>query len=193
MMARKVKADQDLAESERKFRLLVEGVVDYAIYMLDPTGIITNWNAGAKRIKGYQAKEVVGKHFGMFYLPEDREAGLPQRSLETARKNGTFDAEGWRIRKDGTKFLASVVIDPIYEKRKLIGFAKITRDITERARTNNALNASESKFQLLVNGVTDYALYMLDPNGIVTNWNAGGQRIKGYTAEEIIGQHFSRF
>ena len=189
----KLDRDRDLAESERRFRLLVEGVVDYAIYMLDPVGIITNWNAGAKRIKGYQAREVVGKHFGMFYLPEDREAGLPQRALEIAREKGKFDAEGWRIRKDGTKFLASVVIDPIYEKRKLIGFAKITRDITERASASNALDASESNFQLLVNGVTDYALYMLDPNGIVTNWNAGGQRIKGYTPEEIIGQHFSRF
>ena len=180
-------------ESERTFRLLVEGVVDYAIYMLDPEGIITNWNAGARRIKGYQAREVVGRHFGMFYLPEDREAGLPQRSLQTAKEKGTFSAEGWRLRKDGTKFLASVVIDPIYEKRKLIGFAKITRDITERAMATSALNESESNFRLLVSGVTDYALYMLDPNGIVTNWNAGGQRIKGYTPEEIIGQHFSRF
>ena len=182
-----------MAESERRFRLLVEGVVDYAIYMLDPDGIISNWNAGARRIKGYQAKEVVGKHFGMFYLPEDRAAGLPQRSLETAKKNGKFDAEGWRLRKDGTKFLASVVIDPIYEKGELIGFAKITRDVTERATANTALNTSESNFQLLVNGVTDYALYMLDPTGIVTNWNAGARRIKGYTPEEIIGQHFSRF
>jgi PAS domain S-box-containing protein len=192
-MARKDLQLQKLIESERKFRLLVEGVVDYAIYMLDPTGIITNWNAGAKRIKGYAAREVIGKHFGMFYLPEDREANLPQRSLQTAKANGRFDAEGWRLRKDGTRFLASVVIDPIYEKRKLIGFAKITRDITERATANSALDASESNFRLLVSGVTDYALYMLDPNGIVTNWNVGGQRIKGYTPEEIIGQHFSRF
>ena len=193
LMARKDIQLQKLIESERKFRLLVEGVVDYAIYMLDPTGIITNWNAGAKRIKGYQAKEVIGKHFGMFYLPEDREAGLPERSLQTAKANGRFDAEGWRQRKDGTKFLASVVIDPIYEKRKLIGFAKITRDVTARATASSALDVSENNFRLLVSGVTDYALYMLDPNGIVTNWNAGGQRIKGYTPEEIIGQHFSRF
>jgi PAS domain S-box-containing protein len=186
-------AKRDFAKSERKFRLLVEGVIDYAIYMLDPNGIITNWNAGAKRIKGYQAREVVGQHFGMFYMPEDRAAGLPERSLKIAREEGKFNAEGWRLRKDGTKFLASIVIDPIYEKRKLIGFAKITRDITERAMANSALNVSESNFRLLVSGVTDYALYMLDPNGIVTNWNVGGQRIKGYTPEEIIGQHFSRF
>jgi PAS domain S-box-containing protein len=184
---------RSLFDSERRFRLLVEGVIDYAIYMLDPDGIITNWNAGARRIKGYEAEEVIGRHFGMFYLPEDREAGMPARSLATAREKGKFEAEGWRIRKDGTKFLASVVIDPIYEDGELIGFAKITRDITEPNKSAEALKESERHFRLLVNGVTDYALYMLDPNGIVSNWNPGGQRIKGYSPGEIIGQHFSRF
>src|SRR6202171_2513189 len=182
-----------LFESERRFRLLVEGVIDYAICMLDPHGIVTNWNAGAKRIKGYEAEEVIGRHFGMFYLPEDREAGMPARSLATAREKGKFEAEGWRLRKDGRKFLASVVIDAIYEQGQLIGFAKITRDITERNEAAEALKESERHFRLLVNGVTDYALYMLDPNGIVTNWNVGGLRIKGYLPEEIIGKHFSRF
>jgi PAS domain S-box-containing protein len=182
-----------LFESERRFRLLVEGVVDYAIYMLDPNGIITNWNAGAKRIKGYEADEVIGRHFQMFYPEEDREAGLPARSLETARENGKFETEGWRVRKDGTKFLASIVLDALYEDGKLIGFAKITRDITERNKAADALRDSERHFRLLVSGVTDYALYMLNPDGIVTNWNAGGQRIKGYRPEEIIGQHFSCF
>ncbi len=192
-MAQKITPQRNLFESERRFRLLVEGVTDYAICMLDPSGIIANWNAGARRIKGYEAAEVVGRHFEMFYPPEDREAGKPARSLQTARENGRFEAEGWRLRKDGTKFLASVVIDAIYEDGALIGFAKITRDITERADAQAALSASERQFRLLVSGVTDYALYMLDPNGIVTNWNIGGQRIKGYLPEEIIGQHFSRF
>src|ERR1700722_10383919 len=192
-MTLKATPQRGLFESERRFRLLVEGVVDYSIYMLDPEGIVTNWNAGAKRIKGYDAAEVVGRHFGMFYLPEDREAGLPIRSLETAREKGKFEAEGWRLRKDGTKFLAFVVIDAIYEDDKLIGFAKITRDVTERHKASEALKESERHFRLLVSGVTDYALYMLDPSGIITNWNAGGQRIKGYAPEEIIGQHFSRF
>src|SRR6201746_1857391 len=171
----------------------VEGVIDYAIYMLDPTGLVTNWNAGAKRIKGYEAAEVIGQHFGMVYLPEDRAAGTPARSLNTARDKGKFEAEGWRLRKDGTKFLASVVIDAIYEDGQLIGFAKITRDITEQNKAAEALKESERHFRLLINGVTDYALYMLDPNGTVTNWNAGGHRIKGYLPEEIIGQPFSRF
>ena len=184
---------RSLFDSERRFRQLVEGVVDYAIYMLNPDGIITNWNAGARRIKGYEADEVIGRHFGMFYLPEDRAAGMPARSIATAREKGKFEAEGWRLRKDGTKFLASVVIDAIYEDGELIGFAKITRDITERNKSSEALKESERHFRLLVNGVTDYALYMLDPNGIITNWNAGGQRIKGYLPGEIIGQHFSRF
>jgi PAS domain S-box-containing protein len=192
-MARKPASQRNLFESERRFRLLVEGVVDYAIYMLDPNGIVSNWNAGARRIKGYEAAEVIGRHFEMFYLPEDREAGMPARSLQTARETGRFEAEGWRQRKDGTKFLASVVIDAIYEAGELIGFAKITRDITEQSKAQASLHASESQFRLLVSGVTDYALYMLDPNGIVTNWNVGGQRIKGYLPEEIIGQHFSRF
>ena len=192
-MARKANRKRGLFESERRFRLLVEGVIDYAIYMLDPNGIISNWNAGAKRIKGYDADEVVGQHFQMFYSPEDREAGLPARCLETARENGKFEDEGWRVRKDGSKFLASVVIDALYEENELVGFAKITRDITERNKAGDALRESERHFRLLVNGVTDYALFMLDPAGVVTNWNPGAQRIKGYLPNEIIGQHFSRF
>jgi PAS domain S-box-containing protein len=183
----------DVAASERSFRLLVQGVVDYAICMLDPRGLITTWNAGAERIKGYTASEIIGQHFSEFYTPEDRQAGLPARSLQAARREGKFEADGWRLRKDGTKFLASVVIDPIYENGSLVGFAKITRDITERQKAQLDLAESEAKFRMLVSGVTDYALYMLDPVGTVTNWNAGGQRIKGYTADEIVGQNFSRF
>jgi PAS domain S-box-containing protein len=178
-----------LFESERRFRLLVEGVVDYAIYMLDPAGILTNWNAGAQRIKGYQANEIIGQHFSIFYTPEDRAAGKPERALETARRDGRFEAEGWRVRKDGSRFFASVVIDALYEDGALVGFAKITRDITER----QALRESEQQFRLLVSGLVDYALYMLDPEGRVSSWNAGGERIKGYKPNEIIGQHFSRF
>jgi PAS domain S-box-containing protein len=180
-------------ESERNFRLLVQGVTDYAICMLDLGGHVTNWNAGAERIKGYKAKQILGQHFSVFYTPEDREAGLPARALATARQQRHFLVEGWRVRKDGSRFFASVVIDPIYEKRKLIGYAKITRDITERQQALADLGNSESQFRILVEGVTDYALYMLTPAGVITNWNAGGQRIKGYLPEEIVGQNFSRF
>lgn len=131
---------RDLVESERRFRLLVEGVVDYAIYMLGPDGRVINWNAGAERIKGYRATEIIGAHFSKFYTPEDREAGMPAKSLETAARYGKFEAEGWRMRKDGTRFMASVVIDAIYENGELIGFAKITRDITERRNSQIALD-----------------------------------------------------
>jgi PAS domain S-box-containing protein len=129
-----------------------------------------------------------------FYTKEDRVTGLPARILDQARRDGHYEGEGWRLRKDGGRFWASVVIDAIHdESGELIGFAKITRDITERRAAQDAMRESERQFRLLVRGVTDYALYMLDPNGIVTSWNAGARRIKGYTADEIIGQHFSRF
>jgi PAS domain S-box-containing protein len=185
---------QALVESERRFRLLVEGVIDYAMYMVGPDGQIINWNKGAERITGYTSAEVVGRHFSMFHGPEDRRAGLPGRSLRTALDEGRFESEGWRLRKDGGRFWASVVIDAIYdEEGRHIGFAKITRDISERRAAQDALADSEQQFRLLVGGVMDYALYMLDPNGIVSNWNAGAQNIKGYTSDEVVGQHFSRF
>jgi PAS domain S-box-containing protein len=187
-------AQQALLESERRFRYLVEGITDYAIYMLDVNGMVSNWNAGAERIKGYTVSEIVGRHFSTFYTSEDRAAGVPVRALRTALEEGRFEAEGWRVRKDGGRFWASVVIDPIRdEEGRHIGFAKITRDISEKRAAQEALARSEREFRLLVAGVVDYALYLLDPNGIVTNWNAGAQHIKGYKAEEIVGQHFSRF
>ena len=177
-----------------RFRLLVESVSDYAIYMLDPEGIITTWNAGAQRFKGYTADEIIGQHFSRFYTEEDRRSGLPARALATAAGEGHFEQESWRVRKDGTRMWAHVVIDPIRDgDGGLIGFAKITRDISERKAAQDALRRSEERFRLLVQGVTDYAIYMLDPEGHVTNWNPGAQRFKGYKEEEIQGEHFSRF
>jgi PAS domain S-box-containing protein len=187
-------AQEALGESERRFRILVEGVIDYAIYMLDPSGLVVNWNTGATRLKGYSAEEIVGEHFSKFYTREERRNGLPGRVLETAAREGRYESEGWRVRKDGSRFWASVVVDAIRnEKGDLEGFAKVTRDITERRVAQDAIRESERQFRLLVAGVTDYALYMLDPNGIITSWNAGAERIKGYATNEIIGQHFSRF
>jgi PAS domain S-box-containing protein len=187
-------AQQAMLESEQRFRLLVDGVVDYAIYMLDANGMITNWNRGAERMKGYQADEIVGRHFSLFYTPEDRQLGLPARALATALAQGKFESEGWRMRKDGSRFWASAIIDPIHdEDGGLIGFAKITRDISERKAAQDALADSERQFRMLVSGVVDYALFMVDPNGIVASWNAGAEHIKGYKASEILGQHISRF
>ncbi|MFH0020306.1 PAS domain S-box protein [Pseudomonas fluorescens] len=177
-----------------RFRLLIDSVIDYAIYMIDPDGIITSWNSGAKRFKGYEEAEILGEHFSRFYTAEDRAAGLPQRALNTAINEGRFEGEGWRVRKDGTNFWSHVVIDPIIDPDgRLLGFAKITRDLTDRKMAEETLKQSEQQFRLLVQGVTDYAIYMLSPEGRVSNWNQGAQRIKGYLPEEIIGQHFSIF
>ena len=179
---------------EGRYRLLIEAVTDYAIYMLDPTGIVSSWNPGAERCKGYQAQEIIGQHFSRFYTEEDRARGVPAYALATAEAEGKFEARGWRVRKDGTRFWAHVVIDPIRASDgELVGFAKITRDLTEQKEAEQELLKSEHQFRLLVQGVTDYALYMLDPEGRVSNWNFGAQRIKGYMPTEIIGQHFSRF
>jgi PAS domain S-box-containing protein len=179
---------------EGRYRLLVEAITDYAIYMLDRDGIVTSWNLGARRFKGYEAHEIVGQHFSRFYTDEDRNSGLPARALEIAQRTGKFENEGWRVRKDGTKFWAFVVIDPIRsESGEIIGFAQITRDLTERKKVEENAKKSEQQFRLLVQGVTDYAIYMLDPEGIVSSWNLGAERIKGYSSSEIIGQHFSQF
>nr|CAD6595266.1 PAS domain-containing sensor histidine kinase [Rhizobium sp. TCK] len=182
------------AIQDERYRLLVDAITDYAIYMLDPEGRISSWNPGAERFKGYREPEVLGHHFSRFYTPEDRARGLPATALHRAQTEGRFENEGWRVRKDGSRFWAHVIIDPIWSPSgSLLGFAKITRDLTERRQAELELKSSEQKFQLLVQAVSDYAIYMLDPTGHITNWNSGAQRIKGYSADEIIGSHFSRF
>ena len=178
---------------EQRQQLLISSIRDYAIYLLDAEGRVSSWNVGAERFKGYQADEIVGQHFSRFHTPEDQARGVPAKALMTARTEGKFECEGWRVRKDGTRFWASVVIDPVFDGPELIGFAKITRDITEQKSARDALHASEQNFRLLVQGVVDYAIYMLSPTGNVSNWNAGAERIKGYSAAEVIGSHFSRF
>ncbi|TAW62377.1 hybrid sensor histidine kinase/response regulator [Rhizobium ruizarguesonis] len=181
-------------DEEGRFRLLVDAITDYAIYMLSPEGIITSWNTGAQRFKGYRPSEILGQHFSRFYLEEDRAAGVPARALATAEKHGRFEGEGLRQRKDGTCFWAHVIIDPIRRPSgELIGYAKITRDLTERRAAEKAIRQSEEQFRRLVQGVSDYAIYMLDPDGNVSSWNFGAERIKGYRPQEIIGRHFSTF
>jgi PAS domain S-box-containing protein len=184
----------DIHVSADRFQLLVNSVTDYAIYMLDPDGYVATWNPGARRFKGYEAEEIIGRHFSTFFTEEDREAGLPAHALKTAAEQGRFEAEGWRVRKDGTRFWVNAVLDPIRDDAgNLVGFAKITRDDTDKREAALALQESERRFRMLVQGVKDYALYMLDPDGRVSNWNTGAEAIKGYTADEIVGQHFSRF
>ena len=184
---------KDISE-EQRFQLLINSVIDYAIYMLDADGRVATWNPGAQRFKGYQASEIIGEHFSRFFTPEDQAADTPSRALRIAAREGRFEAEGWRIRKDGTRFWAHAVLDAIRTPDgTLLGFAKITRDITVKREQEKALFDSEQQFRMLVDGVRDYALYMLDKDGRITNWNSGAQLIKGYSADEIIGQHFSRF
>ena len=174
--------------------LFISSVTDYAIYMLSAEGVVTSWNAGAQRFKGYTADEIIGQHFSRFYTAEDRAAGRPALALASAINTGKFEDEGWRVRKDGSRFWAHVVLDPIRDSDGvLLGFTKITRDITDRRRAQEALHASEERFRLLVQSVTDYAIYMLSHDGHITNWNEGARRIKGYGSDEVIGSHFSRF
>jgi len=176
------------------FQLLVDAVTDYALYMLDAEGRIVTWNTGAERFKGYSADEIIGEHFCRFFSPEDQAAGVPARALNAAAHEGRFEAEGWRVRKDGSRFWAHAILDAIYgDDGSLKGFAKITRDITEKRRLEQATYESALQLKMLVEGVRDYAIYMLDPRGRITSWNSGAQAIKGYEEQEVLGQHFSLF
>jgi PAS domain S-box-containing protein len=184
----------ELNQDDWQYRQMVEAITDYAIFRLDRDGRVASWNPGAQRFKGYQASEILGQHFSRFYTPEDLAADLPKRALESAARDGRFENEGWRLRKDGSRFWAHVIIDPIFSPAGVLeGYAKVTRDLTERMEATEALRRSHEQFQILVDGVTDYAIYMLDPKGHVTNWNSGAERIKGYSRAEIIGKHVSTF
>ncbi len=178
----------------RMYKLIVDRVRDYAIFALDTTGHILSWNDGAHRLKGYFASDIIGRHFSTFYPPEDIASGKPTSELEVALREGRLEDEGWRIRKDGTRFWANVVITALHDHSGThVGFAKVTRDLTERREAEEILRDSEERFRLLVQGVKDYAIFMLDPNGIIVSWNEGAESIKGYRASEIIGRHFSTF
>jgi len=181
-------------ETGELHRLLIESVQDYAIFALDPRGYILSWNPGAQRFKGYTAEEIIGKHFSIFYPQQKIDEKFPEKELEIAAREGHFEDEGWRIRKDGSRFWANVVITALRsESGELVGYAKVTRDLTERRKAEEALRESEERFRLIVQAVKDYAIFMLDTDGNVATWNAGAERIKGYSAEEIIGRHFSIF
>ncbi len=180
---------------EERLRLLVESVKDYAIFTLDPEGYIQSWNEGARRIQGYEAPEIIGSHFSRFYLPEDVAAKKPEGQLERAVADGRVEDEGWRVRKDGTRFWANVVITTLFDPDtgELRGFGEVTRDLTERKRAEERLRQSEEQFRLLVEQVEGYAIFMLDATGHVATWNSGAEKAKGYTVEEIVGEHFERF
>jgi PAS domain S-box-containing protein len=187
-------AEQRFRQSEERFHRLIDAVTDYAIYMLDADGNVATWNPGAERIKGYTAGEIVGQHFSRFYTAEDRLSGKPAHVLDVVRRTGHFEEENWRLRKDGTRFWASVVITALNDDcGALAGFVKVTRDLTAQRRAEEALRSSEERFRLLIENTSDYAIYMLDPAGVVTTWNSGAERMKGYSTHEIIGRSFECF
>jgi PAS domain S-box-containing protein len=193
-ISEKKQEEIDLRKSEERYRLMVEGVKDYAIFMLDTTGHICTWNDGARRIKGYAPNEIIGKHFSIFYTAEDLEDGKPPRELKIAIETGKYEEEGWRIRKNGSLFWASVVITALFnEQNKLIGFSKVTRDLTERKENEEVLRQSEERYRSLVEQVTDYGIFLMDEKGRIVSWNEGARRIAGYEASEIIGKYFSIF
>ncbi|HEY9788862.1 MAG TPA: PAS domain S-box protein [Candidatus Obscuribacterales bacterium] len=179
---------------EELFRLLVSNVKDYAIIALDPQGQIMTWNEGAKAISGYSAAEAIGQNISMLLTDADRQARKDIRELQIAKRDGRFEDESWRVRKDGRLFRANVIVTPLYDERNhLVGFAKILRDLTEPLVAAEKLRRSEEAFDLVVSSIKDYAIFLLDQDGYVLTWNEGAERIKQYKAEEIIGKHFSTF
>jgi len=175
-------------------RLWAETTRDYSIFALAPDGRILTWNPGGELIQGYRGGEIIGQHFSMLYLESDRLAGAPETALRTAVENGRHVAEGWRLRKDGSTFWANVVMTALHDgDGHLVGIGKVVRDVSDKKAVHDAVLESERRFRLLVQGVTDYAVFMLSPDGYVTNWNEGARRIKGYTEQQIVGSHFSRF
>jgi len=193
-VASRIRTEKLLLESEERFRQMVASVVDYAIFMLDTDGRVASWNAGAARITRYAAEEIIGQHFSCFYPRADVDNGKPWRHLEVASVENRVEDEGWRVRKDGSAYWASVVITAVRDAAgRLIGFSEVTRDLTDRMRAEQELRRGEARFGTLVNSVVDYAIIMLDPDGRVSSWNTGAERILGYTTDEISGRHFSLF
>ncbi len=182
------------APTDAEYRLMIDSVSDYAIFLLDCDGFVRSWNAGARLLKLYEADEIIGRHFSIFYPAELLARRWPEQALRTAGKIGRFEDEGWRLRKDGSRFWASIVLTKLVDAQgQHLGYSKITRDLTDRRRQEDRLRQSDERFRLLVEGVSDYAIFMLNTRGTIISWNSGAQKNKGYTADEIIGQHFSIF
>jgi PAS domain S-box-containing protein len=180
---------QPLSANAEIFRRLVESVRDYAIFMLTPEGVIASWNNGAQLIKQYTAAEAIGKHFSMFYLPDAVASGWPEEELRRSLRDGRFEDEGWRVRKDGSRFWANVIISPLLDASgTLLGYSKVTRDLTERRRHEEQLREREERLRLIVDGVKDHAMFLLDPSGRIESWNPAAQKVLGYAPSEIVGR-----
>jgi PAS domain S-box-containing protein len=190
----KKELELSIRKNEEMYRLMVEGVQDYAIFMLDTTGHIVTWNDGAKRIKGYHPSEIIGRHFSIFYTTEDLQNNKPANELVIALRTGKYEEEGWRIKKNGSVFWASIVITSLMnERNEHIGFSKVTRDLSERKENEEHLRQSEERFRMLVEQVGDYGIFMMDERGRIISWNEGARKIKGYEEKEVVGKYFSIF
>jgi PAS domain S-box-containing protein len=185
---------ETIAGKNDLYQRMIEEIQDYAIILLDKQGIIHNWNKGAQKIKQYTAQEVIGKHFSIFYLQEDLDNNLPQKLIGEAEATGRAAQEGWRKRKDNSKFWGSITITAVHDDDdNVIGFCKVTRDLTDKKQAEDQLILSEERYHHMIAEVQDYAIILLSPDGIIQNWNLGAQKIKGYSAEEAIGKHFELF
>src|ERR1043166_5824820 len=179
---------------DEPYRLLIDSVHDYGIVMLDPDGLVLTWNTGAHRLYGYDAGQVLGRHFSVFYTTDAVSCGWPEYELETAAREGRFEDEGWRVRHDGSRYWANVVISALrFPDGSLRGFAKVTRDLTERRLQQEALRRSEERYRLMVSGIKDYAIFMLDADGRIVSWNAGAQAILGHTSGDVLGRYHEMF
>lgn len=193
-MANESIADTARGDNEETLEFLVNAVEDCAIFMLDPEGHVATWNSGAARIGGWREAEILGQHVSTFYTAEDRAGGKVQRLLRDAGVSGKAEDEGWRVRQDGSRFWAHDVLTRVRDENgHLRGFAKVMRDLTEQRQNELRLRESEERFRLLVENVVDYAIFMLDPAGQVLTWNVGAERLQGYFAREVVGQHHSIF
>jgi len=176
-----------LVESEKRFRLLVESVTDYAIFMLDTQGRVVTWNSGAERNTGYKAEEVLGRGYSMFFLPEDAASGVCSRELAAAAREGRYQTEAWRRRKDGSKFWANITLTTILDgKGELRGFAKVTRDMSAQKAAEEVLrirNAQLESYRIIVENIDSYAIFTLDAQGRIDSWSPGARNLAGYTAE----------
>ena len=176
------------------YQKMIEEIEDYAIVLLDKNGLIQNWNRGAQLIELYKEEEVIGKHFSMFYLEQDLAAGMPGKLIREAEEKGRAIHEGWRKRKDGTRFWGSITITAIHgDDNEIIGFSKVTRDLTDKKIAEDSLKMSEERYHQMIAEVQDYAIILLDADGLIQNWNAGAEKIKGYGSAEILGKSFELF
>lgn len=193
MAIQRKQAEDRVKESEEQFRLLVQGVKDYAIFRLDTEGHIATWNEGAKNINGYESDEVIGKHFSIFYVPEDKANKKPEKELKIASKEGSYQEEGWRLRKDGFAYWASVTISAIRDgSGKLLGFTKVTHDMTESMQHEESLKYQTSLLETMTNNAT-LGLLMMDDRQHCTFMNPAAERMTGYSVDEVKGAPLHEF